>query len=1017
MHFRPFNVSILIIVLLLSLRSFGQELLVTNYDIDDGLSQNSVYSSVVSDDGFIWIATQDGLNRFDGKSFKTFRSDGNTNYSEYSKFITHLFIDKRKHFFVATSSNIVLFNKNKNEFNDPQSIYPNLKLPKDTWIQKIIETNDEKLWFLSSSNILYNYDIREKEMVEFKLPDLISDINLDNDGTLLLSSKYKILSVENKKNSLLYSSDQNSEILKFEVVQNKIWIITANNQLVEFDRSKKTSLDLRKAYNLTSFNDPRVIHYSNDGNVWIGSRSNGIIKISLQNKSVKSLELNSSGNNISRSFILSINSGKGFTLVGQSGAGLTIVNNALNGFLTYRCTNSKKNELIDNMIHSLNALDDDIIYAGTLIGGLLEYNTKTLNYKYYLPPFSESLRPEAKNIYSIIRIGNDLWMASWGGLLKFNLFTKKFELFEDDKDGRTKKLTALIKLKNQNKLILSGYNGGLLMFDLSKNKFEECPDVDGLLTKHKVRVRYLKEFANGDIFMSSENKSFFKYNINTGKVNFYQEIENYCGISRHFCFVGEGRSQKCYIATDRGIVVTDNEKFNIIKTITTKEGLPNNIIYAIQNDNEGKLWVSSNIGISRINPESLNILNFTEKQGIQGLEFNTASVFLDKRSIYFGGTSGFTKVEPENIGFEFNTQIPIINEIMVMNQPFQSQMEVSLIDTIILKYNKNFITLGFQSLYNNFNKNSTYRYSLSGIDEGWVSIANRNYVSYSNLQPGTYNFNVCSYNINDTWSNPRILTIIIQHAWYQAWWFKLLMFLGIGSSIYMIARWRFKEMKFQSEKEKDYLLKISKLELDNLRSQMNPHFMFNALNSINKFIIENDTRRASDYLTKFSRLMRMILDHSRQAVIPVSNEIEALQLYLLVESNRFSNKFTYNININPDVNINNILIPPLIIQPYVENAIWHGLAHRNENGIIDINIESFKDKFLKISIIDNGIGRKNASKLNSKSSINKKSYGMDITLNRIRHVSEENDVIIEDLVDENGKPLGTKVVLILNTVI
>ncbi len=207
--------------------------------------------------------------------------------------------------------------------------------------------------------------------------------------------------------------------------------------------------------------------------------------------------------------------------------------------------------------------------------------------------------------------------------------------------------------------------------------------------------------------------------------------------------------------------------------------------------------------------------------------------------------------------------------------------------------------------------------------------------------------------------------------------------------------------------------KLAELQLSALRSQMNPHFIFNSLNSINSFIIDNNVQQASEYLTKFSRLIRMILENSKSQSIELIKEIEALKLYILMESLRFNNKFEYQINIDEDVDTEFIKIPPTTIQPYVENAIWHGLLHLSHAGFIHINISMHTSQILKIVIDDNGIGRKKSLELKSKISANK-SYGIYITQQRILQLNEQNSVHIIDKIDNTGAATGTQVIIKYN---
>jgi ligand-binding sensor domain-containing protein/putative methionine-R-sulfoxide reductase with GAF domain len=231
-----------------------------------------------------------------------------------------------------------------------------------------------------------------------------------------------------------------------------------------------------------------------------------------------------------------------------------------------------------------------------------------------------------------------------------------------------------------------------------------------------------------------------------------------------------------------------------------------------------------------------------------------------------------------------------------------------------------------------------------------------------------------------------------------------------------IIRKRAEEEKIKAEKNLLITERQSaEMEMQALRAQMNPHFLFNSLNSINNFILKNDPDNASQYLTRFSRLMRLILDNSREEWVPLENEIKALQLYIEMEAIRFDNVFEYTIQITPDIDPLTVMVPPMLVQPYVENAIWHGLLHRKVAGSkLDISIRKEADE-LSIQVVDNGVGREEAENQKSRFSSHKKSHGMLITSKRLDIVNRiykaGASVEITDLVDAEGKPAGTAVSL------
>lgn len=226
------------------------------------------------------------------------------------------------------------------------------------------------------------------------------------------------------------------------------------------------------------------------------------------------------------------------------------------------------------------------------------------------------------------------------------------------------------------------------------------------------------------------------------------------------------------------------------------------------------------------------------------------------------------------------------------------------------------------------------------------------------------------------------------------------------------------EMKLQQlENEKQqaaFQQQASELEMQALRAQMNPHFIFNCLSSINRIILKNESKTASDYLTRFSRLIRMVLINSQKSMITLEDELQTLRLYLDMERLRFKNAFDYSIIFTNAIDEGAVLIPPLLLQPFCENAVWHGLMHKEDHGHLNIEL-SMQDNVLNCIINDNGIGREKAAELKSKSAEKEKSLGLQITSQRLALLNQNKNVqtfyTIEDILDENKNIAGTKVVI------
>jgi LytS/YehU family sensor histidine kinase len=246
--------------------------------------------------------------------------------------------------------------------------------------------------------------------------------------------------------------------------------------------------------------------------------------------------------------------------------------------------------------------------------------------------------------------------------------------------------------------------------------------------------------------------------------------------------------------------------------------------------------------------------------------------------------------------------------------------------------------------------------------------------------------------------------------------------LFIGFSVFRWLTVKRKNEKLQNEKVQTELRhQATELEMQALRAQMNPHFIFNCLSSINRFILKNEGKTASNYLVRFSRLIRMVLINSQKSLVTLEDELQMLTLYLDMERLRFKDSFDYGITFLNTVETGNIFIPPLLLQPFCENAIWHGLQHlpdrqaaKEGHGRLDIEF-SMKDNILNCTIADNGIGVERSEEMKSKSAEKEKSMGLKITTERLALLNREKGLNsfydIESLKDEMGNVAGTKVTL------
>ena len=402
--------------------------------------------------------------------------------------------------------------------------------------------------------------------------------------------------------------------------------------------------------------------------------------------------------------------------------------------------------------------------------------------------------------------------------------------------------------------------------------------------------------------------------------------------------------------------------------------------------------------------------------GFEYAEFLTDFYSFDhlfEASFVIGLRNQFSVVYIDGLRRNKERPIPYLTQVSVNEIPLSGNF-VQQGPKLDLKYNENFVSFSFSAISYTLPEGNKFRYRLTGFDPEWIDAGERRFANYTNIPSGDYQFELQVANNEGVWNTDIYTTpVAIASPWWATWWFRILAFCAVVSIGVLAYRYRVAQIHREATLKAEFDRKIGDVELSALKAQMNPHFIFNCLNSIENYILKNESLKAAEYINDFARLIRLILQNSRSQYIPLKDEIEALDLYLQMESLRFDNKFEYQINISPDVELSETDIPPMMIQPFVENAIWHGLIPKHAPGKLQIDISRHNGE-LRCIIQDNGIGRDKSKEVNaSMYKRGKKSMGMLITKNRIDVFNElyqtNATVQIHDLRDDEGNSLGTKV--------
>lgn len=448
------------------------------------------------------------------------------------------------------------------------------------------------------------------------------------------------------------------------------------------------------------------------------------------------------------------------------------------------------------------------------------------------------------------------------------------------------------------------------------------------------------------------------------------------------------------------------------------EGISSELVYTMTfNEDKTELWAGTNQGLSKIDIAKYKktgeklITTYGKDEGFSGVECNTNGIYNDKDgAIWFGTVNGLIKYAPGEY-IENNTlaKINITNIRLFYTDTVLQQHTV-------LPYNMNNISFNYSGICLTNPQKVRYMHMLDGFDKKWSPVGYERTVTYSNLPPGKYTFRVKCTNNEGVWNEvPAEFSFTISAPFWKTFWFYILLILFFVAALIFSIRLRIRTIK-QKEKGKTELnKKIANIELQALRAQMNPHFIFNTMASIQHYISNNDTDAALKYLSKFAKLMRSIIGNSKQQMIPIAEELNALNLYLELEIMRFTDKFEYRITVDPDIDQNYDRIPSMLIQPYVENAIIHGLLPKQGHGKILIHLQKLDGSIL-CTIEDNGIGRERSNEFKKNRVQQHKSVGMSITQERLDILNSSlNQNLNAQILDiyENGKPAGTKVQIII----
>ena len=618
-----------------------------------------------------------------------------------------------------------------------------------------------------------------------------------------------------------------------------------------------------------------------------------------------------------------------------------------------------------------------------------------------------------------------LWHTNGPMVMEVNRKTQKIKEYYPSQPAFD--LSPMVEIA-PGKMLIGSFREGLYLFEPDRGIFDKIPPTKGWIKTQVFNMKFDPQHQS--VWIGTVRNGLLRYDIKQDTfIQYHYDSGNRHSLGgdwvRDITFDSLG--YVWFVADPIGLSRFDYKAHpdSAFLNFSMEDGLPASHLGGIVTDKHGRLWMSSLNGIALMDPVDFSIRTYGKEDGLLQTFSSGANVVITPSDLIMVGMEyGYYSFAPDDLLTNITPPELVMHDILVFDQPVALTYEGITILPMELTYKENFITFRFSVINLTESEMNTVRYKMEGLEDNWNTRSGIHQVSYTNIPPGEYTFRILAANNDGVWNEKetKIYLVIKPPFWQRSWFYFLLTAFGAGM-IGLVYQYRLSQSIKQNKlvAEKDTLKaeaekQMAQLEMTALRAQMNPHFIFNCLNSINRFIIVNDNDTASEYLTKFSKLIRQVLDNSRGEKILLATEIETLKLYIEMESLRFADKFAFEFIVDPQLLEQPFLMQPMLIQPYVENAIWHGLMHLKGKGKLSLTFTR-KGNALIVRIMDNGVGREMARTIKSTQLVKRKSLGMRVTAERMSLLSKKLDVPvlaeIVDLQDENQKGTGTLVVLTL----
>jgi signal transduction histidine kinase/ligand-binding sensor domain-containing protein/DNA-binding response OmpR family regulator len=911
--------------------------------VNEGLSHSYITSIVQDHKGFMWFGTWEGLNRYDGYEFKTFRHNPKDSTSITSEFIQSLTLLKDSSLWVGTNNGMV--GKLDRKTNSFENHIIKASVDQPVYISSIHE-HSSGLLYIGTSVGLFKFDRTTSSVVEINYSEVkdptaknVKSITEDSYGNLFLGTQYIsgglfYVDLENNKSYQFTTSIKYKDVAtSFNInairqnQQNQLFFSTNNGiyeLALELLYEKKQGGQLK--YNLSfkeftstmiSGKQVQTFEVDNNSNFWIGTfdfsgvqyyryKSDSILWIDIQGSALEKFK--------SVAVMTVFVDRSGILWLGTNGAGI----------YKYAPSNQKFSHLKQNNndLFTINSKSIRTVYEDSKnrlwIGGYggLDVIELSSGKSRFVGAYSTG-KPNISGSQPVWFVfedpfeGDDIfWIATEGhGLFKYNyrlnnLDEHYYPDFGSENPSNTARYNInsrhiITMFRGRNNDLLIGTNNGLERFDTVDRAFIKIPIPENYCGFAQNGIYKIIEPRNNSDFLwiASSHCGLFVFDKN--KNVFHKivpdESDSLSILDLSINTLLEDHQQQLWIGTNKGISRLDLKSFDYtkltdltttkFKNYTSEHGLANNYIYGLLEDNRGKIWISSNHGLTKLDPTTDKIENFDTSDGLQDLEFNRNAYSISKDGVlYFGGKNGINYFHPDDI--EYNNVVPEVSftEFKVLNQQYpitDSNDEVSdinEIESITLTYDQNIISFSFAGLEFSSPKKNQYAYMLEGFNEDWVNIGNNREAIYTNLDPGSYMFRVKASNNDGIWNEQgKSVQVIINPPWWYTNWAYTIYIFTLAVIIFFVNRILTQRIKMQEQLKYDHLEVIRLKELDEFKSNffanishefrtpltliINP--LKNAANKINEPEIKAELGLVDKYANKLLQMVNQILDLSK----------------------------------------------------------------------------------------------------------------------------------------------------------